>query len=480
MLPLFLNIRRIVQLVICGMFAYDAAAMNQANDTIAAIATAPGAAGISIVRVSGPEALSIADALFRCQGPTPSERPGGTFVHGHIHSKHDLDEAILLIYRAPASYTREDVVEFQGHGGTASAQRLLRTVLNAGARLAEPGEFTQRAFLSGRIDLLQAEAVMDLIQAQSDRAASAALEQLEGQLSQAFNRLYDALIGVAADLEASLDFEEDELSTATLDKLTDDLNRCRCALQRLAQTWDEGHLLRDGATVVIAGKPNVGKSTLMNALLGKPRAIVTNIAGTTRDTLEEQLVLNGFPIRLVDTAGIREADCGIEQEGVRRAYEQLKRADLTLLLIDGSIPLNEYDQQLINHVTPNKTVIVINKTDQKQVTRKEAFTSFQTIECAAQHNMGIDALKHTMIEKLSLDRTPNQHAAISERHLQLINKAQHYLNRAFELMHEGAEACEAMAATEIRDAIETLGRVTGRSYHDELLSTIFSRFCVGK
>jgi len=455
--------------------------MNQDNDTIAAIATAPGAGGISIVRVSGPAALPIADRLFRGNGPAPSARPGGTFGYGHVHTDHGLGEAVLLIYRAPASYTREDVVEFQGHGGNAAARRLLRAVLQAGARPAEPGEFTQRAFLSGRIDLLQAEAVMDLIQARSERAATAAVEQLEGSLSTAFNRLYDRLIAVAADLEASLDFEEGELPVSTLETLQGQLDTIRADLQTLASGWDEGHLLRDGAMVVIAGKPNVGKSTLMNALLGKPRAIVTDIAGTTRDTLEEQIVINGFPIRLVDTAGIREADCGIEQEGIRRAREQINRADLTLLIIDGSAPLSEEDHTLINAIHSKTTLLVINKVDRGQILFESDFTALRCLSCSVRDGIGVDALKAAIAETLCLQPASTApHAVISERHLQLIREAERHLNAALQILKDEFESCETIAAAEIRDATERLGRVTGRHYHAELLDTVFSRFCVGK
>jgi len=455
--------------------------MNQGNDTIAAIATAPGAGGISIVRASGPASLAIADQLFRCSGPVPSARPGGSFVYGHVHTDRDLDEAILLIYRAPASYTREDVVEFQVHGGNASARRLLRAALRAGARPADPGEFTKRAFLSGRIDLLQAEAVMDLIQARSERAAAAAVEQLEGALSVAFNRLYDQLIAVAADLEASLDFEDGELPVSALDTIRGQLAAALGNLQQLEAGWDEGHLLRDGAMVVIAGKPNVGKSTLMNALLGKARAIVTDIPGTTRDTLEEQLVLNGIPIRLVDTAGIRDADCGIEQEGIRRARALVEQSDLTLLIIDGSALLSDLDHALLNSINPRKALLVINKIDRGQILFAKDFTSLRSVNCAVRDGIGLEPLKASLSEALGLQPfTAAPHAVISERHLLIIREIKSRLNEAAQILADGDESSETMAAAEIRDAIERLGKITGRHYHAELLDTVFSRFCVGK
>lgn len=455
--------------------------MNAENDTIAAIATAPGAAGIAIVRVSGPDALAIADRVFRCPGPRPSARPAGSFVYGHVHTDHDLDEAILLIYRAPASYTREDVIELQVHGGTTSARRLLRAVLALGARLAEAGEFTRRAFLSGRIDLLQAEAVMDLISAQSERAATAALEQLEGSLSISFNQLFDRLIEIASELEARLDFEEDELPEATLASLQQRLNLQQAALRHLAETWEEGHRLREGALVVIAGKPNVGKSTLMNALLKKPRAIVTAIPGTTRDTLEEHLILNGYPVRLVDTAGIRDADCGIEQEGIRRARELISISDLTLLLIDGSELLDESDNAILRGVEPKKTLLIINKVDKGQKLFKKEFTSFQSVTCSLLTGYGLEALKAAVTDILHLDRAAAApHAVISERHFALIQKVANGLDQASSILSEASESFETLASSELRDAIEQLGHITGQTYHSELLDMIFSRFCVGK
>ncbi len=456
--------------------------MNRECDTIAAMATAPGAAGIAIVRVSGVDALAIADQIFRSTGPPPSARPAGTFVHGHVHTDHDIDEVILLIYRAPASYTREDIVEFQGHGGRTTAQRLLRTILTSGARLADPGEFTRRAFLSGRIDLLQAEAVMDLIQARSERAASAAVAQLEGVLSEAFNRLHTHLLAIAADLEARLDFEDGELPASSMAELRGQLANSRTELQQLAASWDEGHLLRDGALVVIAGKPNVGKSTLMNALLGKARVIVTDIPGTTRDSLEEELILNGFPLRIVDTAGIRDADCSIEQEGIRRARALMNVSDLNLLVIDGYAPLDDLDQALLTQAKPRKTLLVINKIDKGQLLFEKDFKDFQSVACALRTGTGLEALKTTIMEMLSLHpcASPSPSAVVSERHLAIIRQIAVRLEEAAKLLHEEHESFEIMASTEIREAIELLGQITGRRYHAELLDTIFARFCVGK
>ncbi len=457
--------------------------MNAKNDTIAAIATAPGPAGISVIRVSGPAALEMADTLFRCQAPVPSMRATGTFVYGHVQSgNQDLDEAILLIYRAPASYTREDVIEIQGHGGSATARRILHAVLAAGARLAQPGEFTQRAFLSGRIDLLQAEAVMDLIQAQSEKAAAAALEQLEGTLSSVFNRQYDQLLEIAAYLEAYLDFDEEEFAELNLQPVCDKLEQVKRDLKHLAEGWQEGHRLREGALVVIAGRPNVGKSTLMNALLDKPRAIVTDTPGTTRDTLEEHLVINGYPIRLVDTAGIRDSDCQIEQEGIRRACSLINKSDINILLLDASIFTDALDSDLITRSSPEKTIIVLNKIDKGQVVEKELFKDFQVVRCSLLNGVGLQELKQTMITRLHFKThtTAGAQAYISERHLQIINQVIHSIEAACLKLSTDEESKETLGAFELQEAIQQLGLVTGRTYHSELLNSIFSRFCVGK
>ena len=461
-------------------------------DTIAAITTAPGEAGISVVRVSGTEALKIADSVFRCSGKPPSERAGNSFVHGFVkapqtsyceihNSEHDIDEAILLIYRAPHSYTREDVVELQGHGGSVSAKRILRAILNAGARMAEPGEFTRRAFISGRIDLLQAEAVMDLIKSRSDRAASAALEQLEGSLSSSFTKIYDDLLNVASDLEATLDFGENELPAATFEAIKDKTEEIRSELWQLLKGWDEGHLLREGALVVISGSPNVGKSTMLNALLGSERAIVTHVAGTTRDTLEEQLVLDGIPIRVVDTAGLRNSACDIEQEGIRRAHEKIDHADINLFVVDGSQPLTDHERTRLSLLDPQQSIVVINKVDLGSEIRESDIEGLTTVSCAVRDNIGLDDLREAIVNKLGISiRSATPHAAISERHRIIIQRVYQEISEILPMLADNREELSVMAASSVRTALEGLGEVTGRNYHAELLDNIFGRFCVGK
>ncbi len=452
------------------------------NDTIAAIATAPGESGISIVRISGPDALNIADRVFRCRAPKPSERPANTFALGHvIDEEGPVDQAILLIMRAPQSYTGEDVAEIQGHGGSASSRRVLRCVLEAGARSAGPGEFTQRAFLNGRIDLLQAEAVLDLIRARSDRAAAAAMEQLEGGLSSKFNLLYDQLIDIAADLEASMDFPEDELPVTVLPDILRRTAASQTDMDRLIATWDEGHLLRDGAVIVISGKPNVGKSTLLNRLLGMQRAIVSPIPGTTRDTIEEGYVLDGIPIRIVDTAGLRDTENVVEQEGVERAHSHIQRADLHIHILDASEPSDDSIRSHLAMLPRDRTILVLNKTD---LVPRMATTDIPAgaIPASFIRDIGLDAIRTAMRAKLTsgTDFDGRPHAAISERHRALLLEAQGEMQQATDLLKGQRKAAVPLAASALRSAIEHIGTATGRSYHDDLLSSIFSRFCIGK
>ncbi|NOU36700.1 MAG: tRNA uridine-5-carboxymethylaminomethyl(34) synthesis GTPase MnmE [Kiritimatiellaceae bacterium] len=451
------------------------------TDTIVAIATPPGQGGVGIVRVSGSRVWGIADAVFR--GPEKaSGAKGGTFLHGKVIAADgaEIDEVLCLIFRAPKSYTGEDTIEIQGHGGSVVLKKILRRCLAAGARMAEPGEFTKRAFLNGKLDLVQAEAVADLIHAQSDRAAQAALEQLEGGLSKQFNALYDGLMATAADIETTLDFIEDELPDDVFPNLGKKLDESFQCLETLLATWDEGRLLREGARVVIMGRPNAGKSTLFNALLGHDRAIVTELPGTTRDVLEETFVLDGVPLRILDTAGLRETECLIEQEGIRRARAHSAAADIAIYLIDSSLPFSDEDAEHLAKLDPKRTVVVLNKADKKISNNQYPITNAQMVETSLITGTGTDALKVAIAEKLGGISNAPVHAVISERHRDLLETARIELIQARERIAEGGEPGAAPAAEHLRAALEALGQVTGRVYHNELLDNIFSRFCIGK
>ncbi len=451
------------------------------TDTIAAIATPPGQGGVGIVRVSGSNVWKIADEIFRSL-ETPSRAKGGTFLHGKVIAADgsEIDEALCLIFRSPKSYTGEDTIEIQGHGGPVVLKKILRRCLDAGARMAEPGEFTKRAFLNGKMDLVQAEAVADLIHAQSDRAAKAALEQLEGGLSKQFNALYDGLMETAADIETTLDFIEDELPDDVFPNLGKKLGQSFQCLEKLLATWDEGRLLREGARVVIMGRPNAGKSTLFNALLGHDRAIVTEIAGTTRDVIEETLVLDGVPLRILDTAGLRETECLIEQEGIRRARAHSASADIAVYLIDSSAPLSDEDQEHLAKLDPTGTLVVLNKIDQKKSDYAVRSTQYDVVEASLIEGIGLDSIKQAISEKLGGVSNAPAHAVISERHRNLLELAKVELTQARARISEEGEPGAASAAEHLRAALEALGQVTGRVYHNELLDNVFSRFCIGK
>ncbi len=454
-------------------------------DTIAAIATPPGEGGVGIVRISGPKVWAVADALFRASdGGAVSERGHGTFAYGRIVEADgaEIDTGLALAMRAPKSYTCEDVVEIQGHGGAVGMRRILRRALDAGARMAEPGEFTKRAFLNGRIDLVQAEGIFDLIRARSDRAASAALEQMEGRLSERFNAIYEAFLEVAANLETTLDFVEDELPDEVFAGIAGLLDRTFQTLDHLLDTWDEGRLLREGARVVILGRPNAGKSTLLNALLGFDRAIVSSTAGTTRDTIEEGFVLDGIPLRIIDTAGLRETDCEIEAEGVRRAEAHGKEAHLSIYLIDASQPLHEEDRVRVEKLDPEKSIVVLNKVDMGNQVSSFKFQVSSFIETSLVSGTGISALKVAMAKTLEkgADLHAPPHAVISERHRNLLIRSHGEARQARVYLNENVEENAVLAAEHLRAALEYLGQVTGRVYHEELLDNVFSRFCIGK
>ncbi|MDF3130653.1 tRNA uridine-5-carboxymethylaminomethyl(34) synthesis GTPase MnmE [Kiritimatiellaeota bacterium B1221] len=456
-----------------------------ASETIAAIITAPGEAGVSIVRVSGPEAFEIADKIFKCNAPAPSLRKANTFVYGKITDGDvEVDEGLLLIFRAPHSYTAEDVVEFQCHGGGTSAKRVLRSCFHAGARAADAGEFTRRAFLNGRIDLLQAEAIMDLVRAHSDRSQTAALQQLEGKLSQSFQDLYDRLLQVAAQLEATLDFPEDELPASVLPQILSNLSKAEQDLDFLLSTWNEGHVLRDGALVVLSGKPNVGKSTLLNTLLGHERAIVSDIAGTTRDSIEAEFILEGIPLRLVDTAGLRESVDVIEQQGIIRTRDYLSKADLHIHLIDLSQKADSQTYENFEDLIPGKSILVCNKSDLPRMFHVEQWpTGIPIVETAIKDEIGYQELKNALASLLSssIDLSARPHAVISERHRLVLVEVKTELAGIKDLL-SGCMGDEALvlAIPGLREALVRLGEVTGREYHEDLLDEVFSTFCIGK
>ncbi len=450
------------------------------TDTIAAIVTAPGEAAVAVLRISGPEALAVADRVFD-GSPPPSRRPSPSLSHGVIRDAagRTLDDVLLLVMRGPRSYTGEDVVEIHGHGGRVAPRRLLRCLIEAGCRPAEPGEFTRRAFLNGKLDLLQAEAILDLVRARSDRAASAAVEQMQGALSKSVADISQGILDVAAEVEASLDFPEEELDPAGPEALRARLREARQRIAGLLATWDEGRLLREGARVVLLGRPNAGKSTLFNALLGSERAIVSEHPGTTRDTIEETLLVEGIPVVLVDTAGLRDSDCEIERAGIERARSRMRGADLCLYLVDASAPLHPEDLAFLRETAP-PPLVVWTKTDLGRHPTAVAPRGTESICVVPTTGEGLEELSKA-IHRTLLTNDLGEHpgALVSERHRSLLVEADRSIGEA-ETLLAGSGDLVVPAATQLREALERLGEITGRTYHDGLLDAIFRRFCVGK
>lgn len=452
--------------------------------TIAAICTAPGAAGISIVRISGKQALELAAQL--CPNKTLKKEEGGSFFYTTLRSPISdelIDEAIVLVFRAPHSYTGEDTVELQVHGGHVSSQRILKELLALGAVSASAGEFTCRAFLNGRLDLSRAEAVLDIINAQSERAGRIAAEQLRGSLGKRVDEYHALIMDICADVEATLDFMDDETS-GLLEPINipERLQKFIESVRQLASTWRNGQLLREGALLVLSGVPNAGKSTLFNALLGQQRAIVTDIPGTTRDSIEEQLIIDGIPIRLADTAGLRETDHAIEQLGINRTKELAQAADICLAVIDGTQPL---DAQLSQLQAPD--FIVLNKAD--AISSEDAATIANKLQeggfgspviISAKTEAGLTQLRKQIASKLQTQSAGNEVVAVSERHHKLLHIAATAAEEALLLYADGLEDAAVFCAQKLREAAEALAAITGKNYNEALLNNIFSKFCIGK
>lgn len=459
------------------------------NDTIAAIATALGEGGIGIVRISGNEALSIADKIFVGKDKLAYSR-GYKLVYGKLYDQERnlIDEAIVAIMRGPKSYTSEDVVELQCHGGVIVLQRVLELVLNYGARLAEPGEFTKRAFLNGRIDLAQAEAVIDVIRSKTEASLDVAAKQLEGSLSRRIQDIREQLYDIIVRVEASIDFPEDDIPEVETIEIKKIIELAIKNIIKLIQTADNGKVFREGIKTVITGKPNVGKSSLLNRLLDDNRALVTDIPGTTRDVIEEILNLDGIPFRLLDTAGIRESDDKIEQLGVEKALGFIEEADLILHLLDISRPLDKQDLKLLNLTKQHQLVIVINKLDLdpqwagKEYLITEGYVSEQTpiVELSLE-NHNIDSLTDTLINLIKSGMVnQNQESAIitRSRHKQALILAQKDLEQSLETVDQGLPL--DLIAIGLQGALEHLGEITGETVRDNMIDRIFSQFCIGK
>ena len=454
------------------------------EDTIAAIGSGLTASGIGIVRVSGADAVSIADTVFRPIGrPLALSRPY-TIHYGHICDGEEVvDEVLAMLMKAPHSYTGEDVVEIQCHGGPFVMQKILSTVLTAGARLAEPGEFSKRAFLNGRIDLSQAEATMGLIQSQNEFARKAAIAGLTGKFSAKIRSIRDRLLTETAYLEAALDDPEHISLDGYGERLEKTAGECLADIYRLIEQSDKGRVVADGIRTVIIGRPNVGKSSLLNMLLGEERAIVTEIAGTTRDTLEETMRLGDISLRLVDTAGIRESDDAIERIGVMKAEEKAALADLILYVVDGSEEYTEDEEKIRKLLEGQKAIVIINKSDLPQKADKaeiEEKTGLSAVVISATEETGREELEERIRELFLTGQIAggSDMMLANQRQKQSLAKAGESLKMVINAINEGMP--EDLYTVDLMDAYTELGKITGESVEDDLADKIFSDFCMGK
>lgn len=456
------------------------------KDTIAAIATGMTNAGIGIIRISGEDAIAVADKVFRAKNPDKKLAMTKSYsaLFGNIcDGDCVLDEAICLVMRAPNSYTTEDVVEVQCHGGIVMLRKILELILNSGARAAEPGEFTKRAFLGGRIDITQAESVMDMIHAKNELAARSSISQLKGSLSNRVKEIRSLLLNQIAFIESALDDPENYSLDGYSEQLKEKLEEIIKEIRHLIDTAEEGKMIKEGIRTVILGKPNAGKSSLLNALLGENRAIVTDIAGTTRDTLEEDVMIHGIPLKIVDTAGIHETVDIVEKIGVDKARESVEEADLVLYVVDGNKPLDADDTQIIGLLEGKKAIIVMNKIDIEQVVDKMWITSkinAPVVEISAKTGEGMEELYGIIKDmffhgKLSM----NDEVYITNlRHKQALAEAEQSLEQVLSSIDRNMP--EDFLSIDLMAAYEQLGTILGESLDDDLANEIFDKFCMGK
>ncbi|MHA3771666.1 tRNA uridine-5-carboxymethylaminomethyl(34) synthesis GTPase MnmE [Verrucomicrobiota bacterium sgz303538] len=446
-------------------------------DTIAAVSTPFGEGAIALLRLSGPHAAEVADTVFRGKRRVTEMQSHRQHFGDIVDGDRKLDEVLLSIHRAPASYTGEDVVEIACHGGILVTRRILELLLRSGAKAAEPGEFTQRAFFNGKMDLTQAEAVMDLISAQTDLALRAAGEQLEGRLGARIRELRERLLELLAHVEAYIDFPDEDIDPDTGEVLLGRMDAVRTELQRLLATAGQGKILREGVRTVIFGAPNVGKSSLLNLLLGYERAIVSATPGTTRDTLEEVINLRGIPLRLVDTAGVRDAADAIEREGIERTRRQLERADLVLHIRDASLSRESSETAGASALPLHHELLVLNKSD---LGEDPSWNGVNAVRLSCLTGEGSDTLAEAIEARVFGGQAAARDwsVAINARHQACLESAQKFADAARNAFTTGLSA--EFIAEELRAALDAVGDVVGRVDTEDLLGKIFSTFCIGK
>lgn len=448
------------------------------GETIAAIATSPGEGGIAIIRISGDQALDIAARVF--SGPVHTYH-SHTAHFGQVRNARGehLDDVLLLVMLSPRSYTGENTVEIHCHGGSLITRRVLEAVILAGARAALPGEFTFRAFLNGKMDLAQAEAVQTLISAKNERALDAAENQLKGNFSQLITQFQQRLTQIAAILEAWVDFPEEDLEFATMDEICADLEDVSLAMEKLASTFHNGKILHDGLSLCLVGCPNVGKSSLMNALLNRDRAIVSAIPGTTRDILEDHLRLNGLHFKISDTAGIRETEEGIEQEGIRRSKQAIQQSDFVLLILDAQRGLTMEDQQLLASISPAKTIVIWNKIDLPHSNLPCLDYPF-VVFLSAKQRKGLEELYQAIDQLVWQNGPPSKEEILitNIRHKEALIGSIKAARRVQQALRQGISP--EFLTIDMRQTLNELGKILGTNVTEDILSAIFSKFCIGK
>ena len=466
--------------------------LKDLDDTIVAIATPPGQGGIGIVRLSGPRSLEIANQIFLAKNNKKVStfknftvnygwvvRPGREKNHPDI-----IDEALLTVMRAPQSYTKEDVVEISCHGGIVLLRTILSLAIDLGARLAEPGEFTKRAFLNGRIDLTQAEAVLDIIQSKTEAFLRVSNNQLRGELSLELEAIREELMNVYTEIEAIVNFPEDEIEAQGRGELLELIQKAEERVAKLLKSSEQGKILKEGIKIVLCGKPNVGKSLLLNTLLRQPRAIVTDIAGTTRDTIEETAQIKGIPFQLVDTAGILEPRDLIEEEAIKRSHMYINSADLILFMLDGSRPLSNEDENLMNKINGKNILIAINKCDLENRLDDNSLKKFlgkeETVKISALKNIGIDILEQAIVDRVWRGGVEQSDGLLvtNLRHIQALKNCHENLIKGRQILAQNISL--EFISEEIKSAVNALDNITGRNIDADLLDKIFSAFCIGK
>jgi tRNA modification GTPase len=451
------------------------------NDTIAAISTPPGEGAIALVRVSGANAIEIADKIFRGK-EQPSRFASHTQHLGEIFSAENkfTDQVVLSVHRAPASYTGEDLVEVSCHGGTLVSAKVLEVCLRAGARAARPGEFTERAFLNGKMDLTQAEAVIDLIRARTDLALRSATEQLEGRLGDQIRKIRDELVALLANINASIDFPEEDIDPDEGATLGTQLDSIRGQISALLATADQGRVLREGVRIVIYGATNAGKSSLLNRLLGYDRVIVSETHGTTRDTIEEMINLEGVPVRLFDTAGLRTSESELEQEGIARTEKSLQLADLRLHIVDRNTPkpahFNSRNHSENGRARETNEIVVLNKSDLPEHNDWKDFPALR-VSCATGVGL-LDLQREILMQIRQQDLRPENSIAINTRHRDCLHRALESCNRAQTALREGLSP--EYVAVDLDEALRSVGEVIGVVDVEQILDSVFSQFCIGK